>query len=285
VAALKIGGPPAVVLPLTLVAAAAGGALWAGIAALLRFWRGVDVVISTLLLNFVAAQVLSFALNKPWLLQETGSNVQKLPQSDRLEPAYQITRLGHPPAFSVSSGVFLALAVAGVITFALARTRWGFRLKMLGLNPNAARAAGVSMAVVGGSALMLSGALAGLAGGVMFAGTTFRIQPGFSANVGFDGLLVALIARRSVAATVPVAFFFGAMRAGGGFLASTGVPRYLVDVVQPLLVLAALLPPVLLFLWERRRALQVARLEAGKHDHESGPEPDPDSLTPIGAPA
>lgn len=266
VVALKFGLPPGAALPLTLVASAVGGGLWAGIAAVLRFWRGVDVVISTLLLNFVAVQALSFALNKPWLLQETSSNVQKLPQSDRLEPAYQITRIGRPPDFSVSTGIFLALILAGVVAFALARTQWGFRLKMLGLNPNAARAAGVSMVAVGGSALVISGAFAGLAGGVIFAGTAFRVQPGFSANIGNDGLLVSLIARRKVAATVPVAFFFGAMRAGGGFLASTGVPRYLVDVVQPLLVLAALLPPAVLFVWDRRRALRLARREAQEGD-------------------
>ena len=266
VVALKLGVPTGMSLPLTLLASAVGGGLWAGIASLLRFWRGVDVVISTLLLNFVAVEVLSFALNKPYLLQETRDNVQLLPQSDRLSAARQMTRLGSTSGFSVSSGIFLALALTGVVLFALSRTRWGFRLKMLGMNPSAARAAGVSMVAVGGGALVLSGAFAGLAGGVIFSGTAFRIQPGFSANIGYDGLLVALIARRNVLATVPVAFFFGAMRAGGGFLAATGVPRYLVDVVQPLLVLAALLPPVILFVTDRRRAMRIARNEAALHD-------------------
>jgi simple sugar transport system permease protein len=65
---------------------------------------------------------------------------------------------------------------------------------------------------------------------------------------------------------MPVAFFMGALRAGGGFLAATGVPRYLVDVVQPLLVLAALLPPAVLFVWDRRQALRAARNEAREHD-------------------
>jgi general nucleoside transport system permease protein len=263
--AFKVGGPPAVILPLSLVAAAAGGALWAGIAALLRFWRGVDVVISTLLLNFIAVEVLSFAINKSWLLQETTSNTQKLPQSDRLASSYQITRLGSTPGFTVSSGIFIGLALVVIVAFVLARTRWGFRLRMLGLNPSAARTAGVSMAVVGSTALMLSGALAGLAGGVMFTGTVFRIQPGISANVGFDGLLCALIARRNALATVPVAFFFGMLRAGGGFLAATGVPRYLVDIVQALLVLAALMPPILSAMWDRRQALRSARREAEEH--------------------
>jgi ABC-type uncharacterized transport system permease subunit len=260
--AFRVGGPPAVILPLSLLAAAVGGALWAGIAAVLRFWRGVDVVISTLLLNFIAVEVLSFAINKSWLLQETSSNTQKLPQSDRLAAGYQLTRIGSPPGFSVSSGIFVAVALVAVVAFVLARTRWGFRLRMLGLNPSAARTAGVSMAVVGGSALLLSGAFAGLAGGVMFAGTVFRIQPGISANVGFDGLLCALIARRSALAAVPVAFFFGMLRAGGGFLAATGVPRYLVDIVQALLVLAALMPPIVTAMGDRRRALRTARREA-----------------------
>jgi general nucleoside transport system permease protein len=260
--AFKVGGPPAVILPLSLLAAAAGGALWAGIAALLRFWRGVDVVISTLLLNFIAVEVLSFAINKSWLLQETSSNTQKLPQSDRLAASYQITRLGSTPGFSVSSGIFVAVALVVVVAFVMARTRWGFRLRMLGLNPSAARTAGVSMAIVGSTALMLSGAFAGLAGGVMFTGTVFRIQPGISANIGFDGLLCALIARRNALATVPVAFFFGMLRAGGGFLAATGVPRYLVDIVQALLVLAALMPPILTAVWDRRQALRSARREA-----------------------
>src|SRR3546814_15860341 len=93
VVALKLGLPAGAALPLTLVASAVGGALWAGIASLLRFWRGVDVVISTLLLNFVAIEVLSFALTKSWLLQETSSNTQKLPPSDRPEPPSQIPRI------------------------------------------------------------------------------------------------------------------------------------------------------------------------------------------------
>lgn len=262
VVALKFGLSPGLALPAMLVAAAVGGGLWAGIASLMRFWRGVDVVISTLLLNFIAVQVVSYAINQPWLLQETSSNTQKLPQSDRLPDAAHLPRFGSLPGFSVSSGIILALVLAGVIAFALARTRWGFRLKMLGLNPSAAQAAGVSMLAVGGMALVLSGAFAGLAGGVLFGGSSFRIQPGFSANVGNDGLLVALIARRNALATIPVAFFFGAMRAGGGFLASTGVPRYLVDVVQPLMVLAALLPPAIMFIWDRRQALRAARSES-----------------------
>jgi general nucleoside transport system permease protein len=265
--ALEMPGSGLPVIIATLVVAAAGGALWAGIAALLRFARSVDVVISTLLLNFIAFQVVSFAVNRTWLLRETALEGQlTVPQSDRLPADTHLPRMGSFPDFNVSSAIFIAIAAAVLVTVVLKRTRWGFRLRMLGLNPMAAASAGVSVAVFGSAALVLSGAFAGLAGGAMLTGTVFRLQPGFSNNVGFDGLLAALIARRNPVAAVPVAFFFGVLRAGGGFLAATGVPRFLVDIVQSLLVLAALFPPVFLGMRERRRQVARARAAARMSD-------------------
>lgn len=270
--AFKVGGPPGVALPLCLVGAALGGGIWAGIAALLRHWRSVDVIISTLLLNFIAIEVVSFMLNKTWLLQEDLEATVDPQQSARLAPAFQLPRLGNRPGFSVTVGLVLGVAVLAVLVFALSRTRWGLRLRMLGLNPDAARAAGVSVAAVGGGALVLSGALAGLAGGVWFTGIGHRVTPGFSANYGYEGLLVALTGRQSAVAVLPIAVFFGMLRSGGGYLAATGVPRYLVDVVQALIVLAALMPPAVLHVWERSRALRMAKRAAqnGPHRAEEG---------------
>jgi simple sugar transport system permease protein len=261
--ALFMPGPGPLVLVLTIVVAALGGAAWAGIAGVLRFTRGVDIVISTLLLNFVAEEVISFAVNRSYLLREksVGGSVT-VPQSELIPGDVRLPRLGEYPDLNFHSGVFIALAALVLVTAFLLRSRWGFRLKMLGLNPLAARRAGVSVALVGGGALLLSGAFAGLAGGVMLSGTAFRIQPGFSAGVGFDGLLVALIARGRPLVVLPVAFFFGALSSGGGFLASTGVPSYFVAIVQALLVLAALFPPVFMEAVGRRRALRRARAAA-----------------------
>lgn len=259
------GGFPAILA--ALLAGALGGALWAGVAALLRFTRGVDVVISTLLLNFIAFEVVSFAVNRSWLLRETRPPGDlTLPQSDRVPDDTHLPRIGEFPDFNVSTAIFIAVLATVVVAVVLTRTRWGFRLRMLGLNPLAAASAGVSVAAFGSVALILSGAFAGLAGGVMLTGTVFRLQPGFSNNVGFDGLLAALIARRNPIAAVPVSFFFGMLSSGSGFLASTGVPRFLVDIVQSLLVLAALFPPVFLGLRERRKQLSRARAAARMSD-------------------
>lgn len=257
--ALRAPIPGALMVPATLVGAALGGALWAGIAALLRYKRNIDVVISTLLLNLIAIQVVSFAVGRRYLLQEyvPGGGIAS-PTSDRIPEAARLPFLGSFGSLHVSSGVFIGVGLLVLIGVMLTRSRWGFRLRVLGLNPAAAQRVGVRAAMVGGGALIISGATAGLAGGVMLADRAFRIQPGFSNNVGYNGLLVALIARRNPVAVVPVALLFGLLRAGGGFVATTGVPRYIVDIIQALIVLAALFPPLLDEIRRRRRASKIA---------------------------
>lgn len=255
---LKVADLGAFGMVLALLASAVGGAFWAGLSALLRYWRKVDVVISTLLLTFVAFEVVSYAVTNPALLRETkvaGSITAA--ESNMLSDSVQLPRLGSPPDFNLSLGFFIAIALAVVVMFMMRRTRWGFRLRMLGLNRTVAHRAGVSEWRMGTAALLICGACAGLAGGIMLTGTVFRIQSGFSNNVGYQGLLVALVAQGNALVAIPVAFFFGALRSGGGFLATTGVPRDFVDVVQALLVLAAVFPPAFQWMRRRRRATQA----------------------------
>ncbi|WP_331767387.1 ABC transporter permease [Embleya sp. NBC_00896] len=241
--ALFTPGPGPLVLILALLGAAVGGALWAGVAAVLFYWRGVAVVISTLLLIFVANQAVSYAVNSPSLLREKAVAGQvTTSQTDMLREAVWLPRIGEYPNFNLGAGIFVALALTLATSLVLVRSRLGFRVRMLGLNPKAAHRAGVGAVLIGGGALLASGAFAGLAGGVMLTGSGHRMQDGFADNVGFDGLLVALVARDKPLLAVPVALFFGALRAGGGFLSATGVPRYIVAVVTALMVLATVFP-------------------------------------------
>lgn len=252
--------PGALLLLAVLAAGAIGGAIWAGIAAVLKFWRGVPEVISTLLLVFIAFQVVNYGLTRTWLLlDDDPARVQSLntgavlPSDGRLP---RIELFGN----TFHLGVVVAVLVAAVAGVLLVRSVWGFRLRMLGLNPVTAKRAGVSAVVVGGGALLLSGGLAGMAGALLLAGgPSFRITSGFSNNVGWEGLLVALVARDRPQVVVPVALAFAALRTGGGALAAAGVARNIVDVVQALLVLALLLPPVFLAVRDRRRALAATR--------------------------
>ncbi|HUC33201.1 MAG TPA: hypothetical protein VMS14_07340, partial [Ilumatobacteraceae bacterium] len=150
--------------------------------------------------------------------------------------------------------VIAAVVLAVVVSIALHRTVWGFRLTVLGRNARTAQRIGVPVVIAGATALALGGAFAGLAGAAMLASGTanYRFTPGFSNNVGWEGLLVALVARNRPLACIPVAFVFGALRTGSGFLAATGVERSIVDVVRSLLVLAMLAPPAIMAVRRRR---------------------------------
>lgn len=254
-----IGGPGPVNVVVVLAFGAIGGALWAGIAALLRFWRSVPEVLTTLLLVAVAGQAIAFGLRFEWLLlADEGSRGNRNQVSEQLAEG---SRLLRPTMFGneFPISVFFAVALALVVAFVLARTVWGFRLRMLGQNQRVAQRAGVSQPRYGSAALMIGGALAGLAGAVMLAGGGFafgnyRLVPGFSANIGWTGLLVALVAREKALAAIPVAFVFAGLRTGSSFVSSTGVESRITDVVQGLLVLALLIPPAVMFIRDRRRA-------------------------------
>lgn len=256
--ALKVHPASPLVLVLALVAGAIGGALWAGIAALLRFWRGIDVVISSLLLIFVAFQLLSYALSRTDLLKEHGAGGATLTESDQLSSKVQLPHFGHYPNLNFGTGLILAVLLAVLVGIFVSRTTWGFRLRMLGLNPATAKRVGVRAAALGSAAIMFSGACAGFAGSVMLTGQAYRITPTFSNNVGWNGLLVALVARNNPIVAIPVALFFGGLQAGGGFLSTSGVPTDLVNIVEALLVLAVVFPPALLEIRRRHQARALA---------------------------
>jgi ABC-type uncharacterized transport system permease subunit len=255
-----MAGPGPLVIVSALVFAAVGGALWAAIAAALRFGRGVPEVLSTLLLVFVAFPVLEYGLrserflldNDPAAKQQLNTGTQlpadrRLPQFDLFGNQFHL-------------GVVIALVVGVLGALVLTRSVWGFRLRMLGLNPQTAQRMGVAAAVMGTVALVVSGALAGLAGGVLLAGTPdYRITIGYSRNYGWNGLLVALLARNRPLLVIPMAFVFAALSTGSDYLGATGVARDIVDVVQAMLVLALLVPPAILFIRDRRRAMAAMR--------------------------
>jgi general nucleoside transport system permease protein len=260
-AGVKMGGPGPLVLVVVLLSAVLGGALWAGTAAWLRYWRGVPEVLTTLLLVTVAGQALGYGLKREWLLlapavgRANRNQVSEQLATDARIP--RVTWFGNEWPLSAVLAVALAVAVG----FAFTRTVVGFRLRMLGRSPRAAQRAGVAGPVYGSGAMLVSGGLAGLAGGLMLAGGDFgnyQLVPGFSVNIGWTGLLVALVARERALLAIPLAFVFAALRTGSGFLAATGVERRVTDVVQALLVLALLLPPAVLFVRERRRALAAS---------------------------
>jgi simple sugar transport system permease protein len=223
--------PAFVLLPLCVAAGAAGGAALAALAGLLRVKRGVSEVIATLLLNFVALQALALAVHGP--LQETSA---AYPQSDALPAAALL-----PAAGRLHLGVALAGAMAVATAWLLFRTPAGFRLRAVGLSPVAARFAGLSPEREVMHALVLAGALAGIAGAFEVMGVTRRLFEGLASGAGYTAIAVALLARLHPLAVLPAALFFGALEAGAGAMQrNAGVPSVVTQVVQGLVILLSL---------------------------------------------
>jgi simple sugar transport system permease protein len=221
-------GPALLVVPLVAAAGAGAGAALAALAGALRALRGVSEVISTILLNFVAIQVVALAVQGP--LQEAAG---AYPQSEALVaaawlPAWQRVHLGVPVA---------VLAAVGV-AWLLFRTAFGFRVRAVGLSPLAARFAGIPPLRTGVAALALAGALAGLAGAFEVMGVTRRLYEGLSPGTGYTAIAVALLARLHPLAVVPSALFFGALEAGAGAMQrEAGIPAVATELVQGVVIL------------------------------------------------
>ncbi len=258
-----IGGPGALNVVLILIFGAIGGALWAGVAAVLKYWRNVPEVLSTLLLVTVGGQLVAYGLSQSWLLLAPLAD-----RGNRNQVSSQLAEGNRLPRLEISGNeipfaVFLGIGLAIVVSLALSRTVWGFMLRMLGRNPRAAQRSGVAQTKYGATAIMLSGAFAGLAGAAMLAGGGFafgnyQLVPGFSTNIGWTGLLVALVAREKALVAIPVAFVFAGLRTGSSFVGATGVEGRITDVIQGFLVLALLVPPAVMFLRDRKRARDAA---------------------------
>ena len=257
-AASRLTGPGPFVLVLSLLIGIAGGAFWAGIAGVLRYWRKVPEVLTTLLLTAVAANLMGFGLRHESLLLAPASG--RANRNQVSEPLPDDTRIPRVTWFDnqFPISVFLAIGLAVILSIVLSRSVVGFRLRMLGRNRGTAMRAGVAERKYGLTAMLVSGGFAGLAGGIMLAGGDFgnyQLVANFGAGIGFAGLLAALVARQRVLVAIFVAFIFGGLRTGSGFLRATGVSGRITDVVQGLLVLSLLLPPAVLYVRERRRAL------------------------------
>jgi simple sugar transport system permease protein len=199
---------------------------------------GVLEVISTLLLNFVAESLVSLMVQGP--LQEAQ---HIYPQSD---PIAEAARLPLLPGTRLHAGLLLALVGAAALWYVFARTLWGFRLRAVGAGPRAAEISGrIDARRVGAVALLASGALAGLAGGVEVSGVSYALFQNLSPGYGFTAIAVALLARLHPLGVVATGILFGALEAGAGAMQrDAAVPSVAVYVVEAVVIVVVLLADV-----------------------------------------
>ena len=232
--------PVGIHLLLVVIAGAVGGALWGGIAGLLKARTGAHEVIVTIMLNYIAIQLVLFLLTTPGF-QRPGSTNPISPQLD--SSAMFPLLLGD--GFRLHWGFVMAIAATVFIWWLLNRSTVGFELRAVGANPAAARNAGISPTKGYVIVMLIAGALAGLAGVAQVSGTEKVLTSGVAASFGFDAITVALLGRSTPWGTFAAGLLFGAFRAGGVTMqTSTGTSIDIVLVVQSLIVLFIAAPPL-----------------------------------------
>ncbi|MEP7089416.1 MAG: ABC transporter permease [Nocardioidaceae bacterium] len=230
-------------VPIVLVGGMLGGAAWGGIAGVLKARTGAHEVITTIMLNYLAVNLLAYLLTLHWFQAPPFIEAQ----SRAVHPSTKYPSLfPFADGLRANIGVLVVLLLAALVWVILERTSLGFRLKAIGSNPAAAVTAGMS---VGGgyvAAMLIAGALAGAAGAAQVMGPSDRVLTGIDNGVGFDGITVALLGRGKPAGVLAAGLLFGALRAGGQRMASqTGTPVDLVTIVQALTVLFIAAPALI----------------------------------------
>lgn len=229
-------------LPLAIVAGALAGALWAGIAGLLKARTGAHEVIVTIMLNYVGYYLVFYALSRQGWLQAPGSGN---PKSEAMPESVILPKL-LGDKFNLHFGFILALLAVAFVWWLLNKSAMGFRFRAVGENPDAARASGIDVGRTYILVMVIAGALVGMAGVNQILGTTTSgVTVDLDAGIGFDAITVALLGRSRPLGILAAGLLFGALKAGGfAMSASEGIPIEIVLVVQSLIVLFIAAPPL-----------------------------------------
>ncbi len=246
-AALVMRDAPApVILVVAVLVGMLSGALWGFIPGILKARTGAHEVITTIMLNYVAAQIVLFGLRSDFLRQVGSSS----PISKVLTPFVDVPSIFDLPAIRLHWGLILALVMAVAVSWFMFKTTKGFELRAAGFNLTAARYAGMS---AGGSimlAMAISGGLAALGGSMEVLGTVGQMSNDISSGFGFNAIALALLAGNRPSGVVAAALLFGALRTGGGLMqVKTGIPLDLLFFIQALVIMFVAAPRLIESIW------------------------------------
>ncbi len=223
------GLPAFIHAPLALLGGTLAGALYGAIPGALKTYRGAHEVITTIMLNYIAINITDYLADGPFKDASPGNIVARTPAI--LDTA-RIPSLGGIPL-----GFLIAVAAAVFVWWLLWKTTLGFEIRTVGLNPSAARYAGMKVARTVILTMIISGALAGIGGAVETQGVVGRYQPGFNVGLGFDGITIALLGKTHPFGVIPASLLVGAMKAGASEMQfSAGVAKEITDVIQALIL-------------------------------------------------
>jgi simple sugar transport system permease protein len=270
--------PAAVLLPGVLIAGFLGGFVWGGVPGILKAYFGVNEILSTIMLNIVAVQLMNYALRGP-LIDPVEAETTRIPQTERLAEAADLPVLVTNTRLNL--GAVIAVLVAVAIYFLLWRTPFGYRIRAVGLNPHASRYAGINVKRSIAVALAISGALCGLTGAILVFGSeshrfvTDGSSFGFTGSAGFNGIVAALFGGLHPLGTIPAAFLFGGLLVGANNMQRViQVPSALIIAINGLVVVFV----VSSALWKRRLEQQATAAAALAEELQEAP-PDGEAET------
>lgn len=224
--ALNFPDQPAwLLLPLMFFAAALAGGAWGLLPAVPRAFLGVNEIITTLMLNYVAILWVEYLVYGPWR-DPSGFN---FPLTARFSAGATLPTFGDS---RIHLGLVFGLVIAAVLWVVFTRTKWGYEIRVIGDSPGAARYAGMDIRRNILLVMFLSGAVCGLVGMTETAGAMHRLQPGFSPGYGYTAIIIAWLAKLNPPAIVLVAFLFGGLQVGGYMVQTSGMPATMVAMLQ-----------------------------------------------------
>ena len=272
------GLPGWLVITLSMLAGFLGGAIWGGIPGVLKAYFSVNEILSTVMMNAIAVQLMNFLLRGPMIDPSQAELASKIPQTARLLEIFRLPRLA-PTRLHL--GALIAVILAVLVYILLWRTTLGYRIRAVGQNPHASRYAGIKVQRYIVLALLLSGAFSGLAGATQVFGVNYRMitdgsSSGFTGSAGFNGIVAALFGQLHPILTIPASILFGALLVGANKMQRVvQVPSALVIALNGLVVVFVVSSEF----WRRRR--QRRRLASAKQDDESPPRSDPEQLQQV----
>ena len=273
VAAIALGDlPRPALLPLVLVAGVLGGGLWGAIPGALKAYLGVNEILSTIMLNIVAVQVVTYLLRGPLIDPAQAESGARIPQTERLSPNADLPILLGGTRLHLGVVIAVGLAVAAWVF--LWQSSAGYRVRAVGAGPDAARYAGIPVRSMTMLALTLSGALCGLAGAILVFGSeshrfiTDGSSTGFTGSAGFNGIVAALFGALHPLWTIPASFLFGGLLVGANAMQrEIQIPASLVVALNGIVVLFVVASVDV----RRRIMLRTSRPQAGApHDSTDG---------------
>ena len=189
------------------------GALWAALPGIMKITRGLNEMITSIMLNYVATLFMGFIYTNAF---RDGGN----PQTPSVADSVMLAKI---PGFRIHTGVILAIVLSLVVAYVISKTSFGFKIRAVGLNPLAS---------------IISGAIAGMGGAVELLGKQYRLMSGFGSGFGFDGVAIALIAQLNPLASLLVAIFFGALTTGASSMqVGIMVPTAIVEIIRALIII------------------------------------------------